>query len=70
MLITLSSQSPPYYALGLSILDFFAWGTGWLSCVYYGNSITHPDLEGTMVATVNSVNYIIGEGDENGEMQI
>ncbi len=57
----LSSQSPPWYSLVLYAFDSIYWGLGWLACVYYGNKITHPDLAGTMVATVGSIEFIIGE---------
>ena len=56
-----SSQSPPYYSLALAAFDSVYWGLGWVAGVYYGNKITHPDLMGTMVATIGCIEFIIGE---------
>ena len=56
-----SSQSPPYYSLALAAFDSVYWGLGWVAGVYYGNKITHPDLMGTMVATIGCIEFIIGK---------
>ncbi len=63
--LSYSSQSPPWYSLALYAFDAIYWGLGWLACMYYGNKIAHPDLVATMVATISSIEFIIGEHPTN-----
>jgi hypothetical protein len=57
---TFTSESPPYYALGLHALDGFVWTLPWVSTLHYGHALSPPDLIGTMAATIGMIEFIIG----------
>ena len=56
-----SSQSPPWYALGLATLDAVCWCLGWNATVHYGYTIAPPDLVATMTSSVATIEWVIGK---------
>ena len=45
-------ESPPYFALGVHVMNCALWGYSWVAMLKYGFQITPPHLVGTMTAIV------------------
>ncbi len=53
------SMSPPYYTLGLHLLEFTMWGWSWIAIIEYGYKITPPHYAATVTSIIALVEFII-----------
>lgn len=61
MLILVRSQTPPYYAFALHALDCITWTCSFIATIYYAYTVAPLDLIGTMTASINTIEFIIGK---------
>ena len=52
-------QSPPYFALGLHVVNFALWGFSWIAMLKYGFQITPPHLVGSTTAIITVLSFTL-----------